>query len=90
MSRGLTAQQHRELGAVLKEARRLLLEAGAPTRCYRGVSQELFEIADSLMSPRAFLEKRLIELVGDDAQVEGVHVRDCYFGEFAQEEVENA
>jgi hypothetical protein len=31
-----------------------------------------------LMSPRAFLEKRLIEQVGDDGVVEGVHVR-CVF-----------
>jgi hypothetical protein len=82
MKRGLTAQEHRELGATLKEARRLLLEAGALTRCYRGVSAELFEIADSLISPRAFLERKLIEAVGDDDWV-----REVYFGELAKEEV---
>jgi hypothetical protein len=82
MKRGLTAQEHRELGAVLKEARRLLLEAAAQSRVYRGVSQELFEIADSLISPRTFLEKRLIALVGDDDWV-----REIYFGELAEEEV---
>jgi hypothetical protein len=42
------------------------------------------------MSPRAFLEKRLIEQVGsEDAMVEGVRVRDCYFGPL-MEEMEDA
>jgi hypothetical protein len=85
MSRGLTTQEHRELGATLKEARRLLLEAAAMSRGYRGVSQELFAIADSLISPRAFLERKLIEAVGDDEWV-----REVYFGELKSEEVENA
>jgi hypothetical protein len=35
MSRGLTAQEHLELGSTLKEARRLLLEAAAQSRYYR-------------------------------------------------------
>jgi hypothetical protein len=84
MSRGLTADEHRELGQVLKEARRLLLEAGALTRAaYPGISRQLFGIADDLISPRAFLERKLIEAVGDDDWV-----RDVYFGEMAMEEVE--
>jgi hypothetical protein len=86
MTLGLTAEEHRELGATLKEARRLLLEAGAITRgCYPGVSRGLFDIADGLISPRAYLERQLIALVGDDEWV-----REVYFGEFAEEEVENA
>lgn len=85
MSRGLTTQEHRELGATLKEARRLLLEAAALSRIYPGVSRELFDAADGLISPRAFLERKLIEAVGDDEWVRAV-----YFGELASEEVENA
>ena len=77
---GLTITEHRELGAALKEARRLLLEAAAMSRVYRGVSQELFGIADSLISPRAFLERKLIEAAGDEEWV-----RDCYFGELKEE-----
>jgi hypothetical protein len=38
------------------------------------------------MAQRGELERKLIEAVGDDAMVEGVHVRDIYFGEM--EEVE--
>jgi hypothetical protein len=85
MSRGLTAQEHRELGAALKEARRLLLEAAAMSRVYRAVSRELFDLADALRSPRAELERRLIGEVGDDEWV-----REIYFGELASEEIENA
>jgi hypothetical protein len=59
------------------------------TRPFGRLSQQLFDIADrSLMSPRSFLEKRLIELVGEDAIVDGVHVKDCYFGELREEEVD--
>jgi hypothetical protein len=84
--RGLTTEEHRELGGVLKEARRLLLEAGALTRgCYPGISRELFGVADELISPRAFLERKLIEAVGDEDWV-----REVYFGEFVGEEVEDA
>jgi hypothetical protein len=47
-----------------------------------------FDLADrGLMSPRAFLEKQLIAAVGEDATVEGVRVRDVYFGP-QMEEVE--
>jgi hypothetical protein len=70
MSRGLTAQEHLELGSVLKEARRLLLEAAAQSRYYRNISRQLFEIADALMGPRAELERKLIEAVGENGIVE--------------------
>jgi hypothetical protein len=39
------------------------------------------------MTPRAFLEKRLIEQVGsEDALVEGVPARDVYFGPLVEKE----
>jgi hypothetical protein len=89
--KGLTPAEHVELGTLLKRARRLLHEAGAMCRPYGQLAQDLFDLADrSLMSPRAFLEKRLIEAVGDDGVVEGVHVRDVYFGELKEEEASDA
>jgi hypothetical protein len=85
MKHGLTAQEHRELGATLKEARRLLLEAAAQSRYYRNISRQLFEIADALMGPRAELERKLIEAVGEEGMVEGIGVREIYFGEMKEE-----
>ena len=84
----LTPQEHVELGAILKRARRLLHEAGAMCRPYGQLAQDLFDLADrGLMSPRAFLEKRLIEQVGsEDALVEGVPARDVYFGPLVEKE----
>jgi hypothetical protein len=76
----LTPAEHVELGSLLKRARHDLLEAGALCRGYGRLSAQLFDIADSLTSPRAWLEARLVEAVGEDATVEGVHVRDVYFG----------
>jgi hypothetical protein len=85
--RGLTPEEHVELGRLLKRARRLLHEAGAMCRPYGQLAGDLFDLADrGLMSPRAFLEKRLIEAVGEDGVVDGVRVRDCYFGELVEEE----
>jgi hypothetical protein len=82
----LTPEQHVALGAKLKDARRLLLEVAAMCRCYGQVSQDLFDIAN-LIGPRHQLETRLIEEVGREGMVEGVHCRDVYFGEV---EVEDA
>jgi hypothetical protein len=85
--RGLSPADHVELGQTLKRARNLLLEAGAMCRPYGQLAQDLFDLADrGLMSPRAFLEKRLIEQVGsEDATVEGVRVRDVYFGPLVEQ-----
>jgi hypothetical protein len=84
----LSPADHVELGLLLKRARALLHEAGAMCRPYGQLAGDLFDIADrGLMSPRAFLEKQLIAAVGEDATVEGVHVRDVYFGP-QMEEVE--
>jgi hypothetical protein len=77
---GLTLSEHREVGAMLKRARELLLDAAAITRCYERQWRELHDIVDSLVSPRHQLERKLIERVGADGMVEGVHVRDVYFG----------
>ena len=88
-NKGLSPTQHIELGRTLKRARELLLEAGMATRCYGKLSRGLFDAADGLTEPRAWLEKVLIDAVGEDAQVDGVHVRDCYFGS-EMEEVEDA
>jgi hypothetical protein len=76
---GLSPEEHIELGLTLKRARALLLEAGRMTRCYGRLSDEFYQIADSFMMQRAWLEKRLIEQVGDRL-VEGVPARDVYFG----------
>ena len=78
--KALTPQEHREVGALLKEAHTNLLIAAKLTRGYGRLSAELAEIADSFMAQRAWLERRLIEQVGADATVEGTHVRDVYFG----------
>lgn len=83
----LTPSQHIELGRTLKRARELLLEAGMATRCYGKLSRGLFDAADALTEPRAWLEKVLIDAVGEDAMVAGTHVRDVYFGSETMEEV---
>jgi hypothetical protein len=55
-------------------------------RPYGKLAQQLFDLADrGLMTPRAFLEGKLIEQVGEDGVVDGVRVRDCYFGELKEE-----
>jgi len=82
---GLTLAEHRELGATLKEARRLLLEAAAMSRGYPNLSRQFYDLADATMSPRAELERRLIALAGDEQWV-----REVYFGNLASEEIENA
>ena len=86
----LTPAQHVELGATLKHARRLLLEAAGMCRGYGRLSAQLFDAADALTAPRAWLEARLVEQVGEDAMIAGVHCREVYFGELASEEVEDA
>ena len=86
-NRGLSPAQHVELGRTLKHARQLLLEAGMATRCYGKLSRRFFDAADALTEPRAWLEKVLIDAVGEDAMVAGTHVRDVYFGSETMEEV---
>jgi hypothetical protein len=77
---GLSPTEHVECGALLKDARNNLLLAAGLCRCYGKLSRELGDAADGLMAQRAWLEKRLIDAVGGDAMVNGIHVRDCYFG----------
>jgi hypothetical protein len=81
---GLTLSEHREVGAMLKRARRLLLDAAATCRCYDRLSRQLSDAANGLMAIRGELERKLIDAVGADAMVEGVHVRDIYFGEMKE------
>jgi len=76
----LTPAQHIELGSLLKAAQRNLETAAMLTRRFGRLSQELFELSDRLTGPRSFLERCLIQQVGDDAMVDGVHCRDVYFG----------
>ena len=77
---GLTLAEHREVGAMLKRARALLLDAAAITRCHDRLSRQLSDAANGLMAQRGELERKLIDAVGADAMVEGVHVREVYFG----------
>jgi hypothetical protein len=79
-NKGLTPSEHVECGALLKEARNNILLAARLCRVYGRLSDQLVELADGSMSQRAWLEKRLIDAVGEDGVVDGVHVRDCYFG----------
>jgi hypothetical protein len=78
---GLTLSEHREVGSLLKRARRDLLDASAITRNYERLSRQLSDAANGLMAQRGELERKLIEAVGEDGMVEGKHVRDVYFGE---------
>jgi len=87
---GLTPSEHVEVGAMLKRARRLLLDASAITRNYDRLSRQLSDAANVLMAQRGELERKLIEAVGEDATVEGIKVRDVYFGQLAESEVEDA
>jgi len=75
---------------MLKRARRLLLDASAIIRNYDRLSRQLSDAANGLMAQRGELERKLIEAVGEDGMVEGVHVRDVYFGQLAESEVEDA
>jgi len=88
-SKGLSPAEHVELGRDLKHARALLLDAAATCRCYGKLSHQLYDLADTLTVPRSWLERVLIEAVGADAMVEGVHCRDVYFGELAESKVED-
>ena len=76
-----SARHWRVRRAMLKRARRLLLDASAICRCYDRLSRQLGDAANGLMAQRGELERKLIEAVGPEAMVEGVHVRDVYFGE---------
>jgi hypothetical protein len=77
---GLTLSEHREVGAMLKRARRLLLDAAHITWNYDRLSRQLSDAANGLMAIRGELERKLIEVVGPEGMVEGTHVRDVYFG----------
>jgi hypothetical protein len=83
----LSPAQHVQLGALLKQARNALLSAAMIARPYGRLSAQLGKTADDLHTPCDFLEQRLIEDVGEDVTVEGVPVRDVYFGS-QMEEVE--
>jgi hypothetical protein len=85
---GLTPAEHVEVGAKLKRARQLLLDASAITRNYERLSRQLSDAANGLMAIRGELERKLIEAVGENGMVEGIKVRDVYFGEM--KEVEDA
>jgi hypothetical protein len=77
---GLSLAEHRAFGAKLKRARALILDVAAGVRNYERLSQNLSDIANRLTAPRGELERKLIEQVGENGMVEGVHVRDVYFG----------
>jgi len=81
----LTRIQHRPVGAKLKRARRLLLDAAQDVKCYPTISQGLFDAANALTVQRSFLETRLMEQGASREEA-----RDCYFGELRDVEVEDA
>ena len=81
----LTPAQHVQLGALLKQARNALLSAAVLARPFGRLAQQLGKTADDLHTPCDFLEKKLIEEVGEDALVEGVPVREVYFGPMLEE-----
>ena len=62
----LTLAEHRQVGAMLKRARALLLDAAAITRCHDRLSRQLSDAANGLMAQRGELERKLIEAVGAD------------------------
>ena len=77
----LTPAQHVDLGRTLKRANALLLDAARYCRIYGRLADHLYDCADALVKPRAFLEKRLIEEVGGEGElVNGVRCRDVYLG----------
>jgi len=78
---GLTVEEHIRVGAMLKRARGLLLDAAAITRNYDRLSRQLSDAANGLMAQRGELERKLIDAVGENGMGEGVHVRDVYFGQ---------
>jgi hypothetical protein len=83
MKHRLTIAEHLELGAMLKRARRLLLDAAQLAKPYPTISQSLFDAANALTVQRSFLETRLMEQGASRDEA-----RDCYFGELAEEEVD--
>ena len=81
---GLTPEEHVEAGRRLKRAVRDIFEVAHIARNYERTSQQLSDAANGLMAQRGWLERKLIEQAGADAMVEGVHVRDVYFGEMEE------
>jgi hypothetical protein len=82
---GLTLEEHVRVGSMLKRARRDLLDAAAIIRNYERLSRQLSDAANGLMAQRGELERKLIEAVGAEGMVEGIKVRDIYFGEMKEE-----
>jgi hypothetical protein len=76
----LTAQDHLALGHRMKQVRRLLHESAGMTR--GKLSAQFLDLADAL--PLGWLERRLVELVGADGEVDGVPVREIYRGEMEE------
>jgi hypothetical protein len=87
---GLTLEEHVEAGRKLKRAVRDIEDVAAIMRCYERTSQQLSDAANGLMAQRGWLERKLIEQVGADATVEGVHVKDCYFGPLMEDKRDEA
>jgi hypothetical protein len=83
MKHSLTPTQHRDLGLLLKRARRLLLDAAQLAKPHPTISEGLFDAANALTVQRSFLETRLMEQGASRDEA-----RDCYFGELAEEEVD--
>jgi hypothetical protein len=77
---GLSVEEHREVGAKLKHVVRLLRDVAQTCRCYDRLSCQLGDAANGLMAQRGELERKLIEVVGENGMVEGVPVREIYFG----------
>jgi hypothetical protein len=82
--RGLTVDEHIEVGTALKRARALIHEAARTCRVYGRLSRELYDCADALMKPRAWLTERLLEEVESERAM--VDVREVYFGELVEAE----
>jgi hypothetical protein len=81
-NKGLSAQEHIEVGALIKETRTNLLILANKTRCYGRLSTQFLDLADAL--PIGWLETRLVELVGADGEVDGIRVRNIYRGELEE------
>jgi hypothetical protein len=71
---GLTLDEHREVGAMLKRARALLLDASAIVGNYERQSRQLRNAANALRAPRDWLAQRLISEVGEAG------AKEVYFG----------
>jgi hypothetical protein len=82
MRETLTPAEHVQLGKLLRQARRDLLNAGVMSKVYgKHYAQTLFDAANSLTVTRSFLEKKLFDEVGGEtATFQDRLARDVYFG----------